>query len=266
MQVDVDVDLGIDVATGLPVVSGDVNDVVWSAADWSQFNGLGATVRNLMISFVEPELPSSVGSVVLDGSEGLFEGLFAGMDVTLPAAGFPVGRLDGTADVTVALARRHALDLRNNGLTLPTGLRVTAPPPPPNATGRVPLPLFGNRGPPVPPGRRLVGRSCRSLQPGAPGPLARGPVRRDGRRSRPGSRPSARHLPVRPAPNDAGRHRLRSIGLDVGALDLVVTHPDLPPGLRVAVGAGSVPRLLSSKATLRSTTSRRTSCMSRPEP
>ena len=237
VMVDVDVNLGIDVVTGLPVVSGDVNEVDLSAADWSQFNGLGATVRDLMVTFVEPELVSSLGGVVVGGSEGLFEGLFAGMDVTLPAAGFPVGRLDGTADVTVALGRRHALDLRNGGLTLPTGLRVTAPPPPPNATGRVPLPLFGNPDLPSRPDDAWsavhAGVFNQVLQALWRADLFEGTV--DGAVLGPGLPPgTSLSVQLRTMPVVIG---FAPIGLDVGALDLVVTHPDLPPGLRVAVGA-----------------------------
>ena len=236
-MVEVEVNLGIDAVTGLPVVSGDVNGVIWIAADWSQFNGLGHTVRNLMISFVEPQLSSSLGGVVLGGSEGLYEGLFDGMDVTLPAAGFPVGRLDGTADVTVALGRRHALDLRSNGLTLPTGLRVTAPPAPPIATGRVPLPLFGNLDVPTRPGDAWsavhVGVFNQVLQALWRAGLFEGTV--DGADLDPGLPPgTSLSVQLRTMPVVTG---FAPSGLDVGALDLVVTHPDLPPGLRVAVGA-----------------------------
>jgi hypothetical protein len=236
--VSVHVDLGIDPVTGFPVVSGANADVVnLSAADWSQFNGLGLTILNMMVSFVEAQLASSLQTEVLGGAAGLFEGLFAGMDVTLPAAGFPVGRLDGTANVTVALARRHALDLRGNGLTLPTGLRVTAPPAPPNATGRVPLPLFGNLDLPPRAGDAWsavhVGLFNQVLQALWRAGLFDGTV--DGTALGPGLPPgTSLSVQLRTMPVVTG---FAPSGLDVGALDLVVTHPDLPPGLRVAVGA-----------------------------
>lgn len=237
VSVDVDVFLGVDPVTGLPVVSSGGADVGWSAADWSQFNGLGPTVRDLMVSFVEPELSASVATAVLGGAAGLFEGLFAGMDVTLPAAGFPVGRLDGTADVTVALGRRHSVLLRFNGLTLPTGLRVTAPPPPPSTAGRVPLPLFGNPDIPSRPGDAWsavhVGVFNQVLQALWRAGLFDGTV--DGADLDPGLPPgTSLSVQLRTMPVVTG---FAPSGLDVGALDLVVTHPDLPSGLRVAVGA-----------------------------
>ncbi len=235
--VSVNVDLGIDPVTGLPVVTGgNVGFVDLSAADWSQFIVLGSTILPMIVTFVDTELSSSLGTEVLGGAAGLFEGLFAGMDVTLPAAGFPVGRLDGTANVTVALGRRHSLFLRNNGLSLWTGLRVTAPPP--GATGRVPIPGFGNPDIPSRPGVDAwsavhVGVFNQVLQALWRAGLFDGTV--DGAILDPGLPPgTSLSVQLRTMPVVTG---FAPSGLDVGALDLVVTHPDLPPGLHVAVGA-----------------------------
>ncbi|MEO7975433.1 MAG: hypothetical protein ABIU84_17775, partial [Thermoanaerobaculia bacterium] len=236
--VSVNVDLGIDPVTGLPVVTGGNGGFVdLSSADWSQFIVLGSTILPMIVTFVDTELSSSLGTEVLGGAAGLFEGLFAGMDVTLPAAGFPVGRLDGTGDVTVALGRRHAVDLVYNGWSLPTGLRVTAPPAPPNAAGRVPLPLFGNQHLPSRPGDAWsaahVGVFNQVLQALWRADLFEGTV--DGADLGPGLPPgTSLSVQLRTMPVVTG---FAPSGLDVGALDLVITHPDLPPGLRVAVGA-----------------------------
>jgi hypothetical protein len=235
--VSVDVNLYVDPVSGLPYVSGNPNDVSWNAADWSQFNGLGPTVRGMVVSFVEAQLASSLGSVVFTGSAGLFEGLFAGMDVAGTGAGFPVGRLDGTGNVTVALARRHSVALINAGFSLHTGLRVTAPPPDP--TGRIPLPPFDD--PIVPPHASDAWSSVHAgvfnqvLQALWRADLFDGTV--DGAALGPGlpagTSVSAQlgTMPVVTGFDPGGATRL-----DVGALHLLVTHPDLPPGLSVTAG------------------------------
>lgn len=239
-NVSVDVSFTIDPVTGVPgVLRAQVNSAGLGAADWSQFTGLGTTVGNMVVSYVEPELGSSLGVVVLGDAAGLFEGLIAGMDITLPAAGFPVGRLDGTANMTVALTRWSGISLRNQGLTLLTGLRVTSPPPPPAATGRIPLPLFANTDLP---GRGAdawsavhVGVFNQVLQALWRAGLFDGTVDRAalGLDLPAGTSVSVqlRTMPVVTGFDPA------TTGLDVGALDLVVTHPSLPPGLGVTVGA-----------------------------
>jgi hypothetical protein len=243
LPVDVDVSLGVDAVTGRPLAAGkNINAIDMSAAS-AQFPGLEPEFVGTVLSVARDSVQDSLGSEVLGGSAGLFEGLLAGTDITLPAAGFPVGRLDGAGSVTVALAPRWGVDLRNNGLTLLTGLRVVNPPPPPAATGRVPLPLAADPGSsPVPRGgtdvwsATHVGVFQQVLQALWRAGAFDGTV--DGAALDPGL-PQGTSLSVllRLVPVVTGFDPTGRTGLDVGSLELIVTHPDLPPLLRVHAGA-----------------------------
>ena len=236
----VDVALRIDAATGIPYAMGERINTISIGTVTTQFTGLQPEFLSNAVSVAQDALLASLGVPVLDGAAGLFEGLLAGMDVTLPAAGFPVGRLDGTANVTVALTRWSGIAMRDNGLTLLTGLRVTEPLPPPAATGRIPLPLSGNLEVPT----RVwdawlavhVGVYNQVLQALWRAGLFDGTV--DGAALGTGL-PAGTSLSVqlRTMPVVTGFDPSGATGLDVGALDLVVTHPNLPPGLRVTAGA-----------------------------
>ncbi len=239
---DVEVSLGVDAATGRPLAAGQSINSVDTSAVSVQFPGLEPHCIGTVVSVAQDSVQNRLGSEALGGSAGLFEGLFAGMDVTLPAAGFPVSRLDGTGSVTVALEPRWGVALRDNGLTVLTGLRVMAPPPPPAATGRVPLPLAADLvGGPVRPGTDVwsaahVGVFNQVLQVLWRAGLFDGTV--DGAAMGPGL-PEGTSLSVllRTMPVVTGFDPTGMTDLDVGALDLVITHPDLPPGLRVIAGA-----------------------------
>lgn len=242
LTVDVDVALGVDPATGRPKASGQRVRSVDSVAVSAQFPGLDREFIDTVVSVAEDSVRDRLGSEALAGSAGLFEGLFAGADVSLAAGGFPVGRLDGAGSVTVALEPRWAVALRDQGLTLATGLRVIAPPPPPAPTGRVPLPLAADL---VNGAVRLgtdawsathVGVSNQVLQALWRAGLFDGAV--DGAALGPGL-PEGTTLCVllRTMPVVTGFDPTGWIGLDVGALDLVISHPDLPPELRVTAGA-----------------------------
>lgn len=127
-------------------------------------------------------------------------------------------------------------------MTLLTGLRVMDPPPPPAAAGRVPLPLAANLvGGPVRPDTDIwsaahVGVFNQVLQALWRAGLFDGTV--DGAAMGPGL-PEGTSLSVllRTMPVVTGFDPTGTTGLDVGALDLAITHPDLPPGLRVIAGA-----------------------------
>lgn len=126
-------------------------------------------------------------------------------------------------------------------MILITGLSVTAPPPPPAATGRFPLPLLGNLEEVTPRSSDAwsgvhVGVFNQVLQALWRAGLFDGTV--DGAALDPGLPPgTSLSVQLRLMPVVTGFDPSGLTGLDVGALDLVVSHPDLPPGLHVAVGA-----------------------------
>jgi hypothetical protein len=238
--VTIPVGLSIDPSSGLPSIGlRTINAIDLSGADWSAFAALDPTIKNMVVPVVNEQASETLVSALASGPVGLFEGLFAaGMDVTLTAAGFPVGRLDGTSSVTVALRRWHSLELRNQGLSLGTALRVMAPPL--DTTSRVPLPppvlLEAVSRPTDVYSAAHVGVFNQVLQALWHAGAFDGTV--DGAALGPGL-PAGTSLSVqlRMMPFVTGFDSTDSAGLEVGALYLGVSHPDLPPGLRATVGA-----------------------------
>ncbi len=235
--VNVDVGLYIDPATGLPrAIAAQVNLRNLGTVT-TQFAGLEPELIGTVTSLAEDILFSRLEPAVLSGATGLFEGLFAGFE-TLPAAGFPVQRLDGTGNVMVAFGKRSGIQLVGGGLSLGTGLRITSPAPPPNATGLFPLPPAFQ----IPSRARdvwsavHVGAYNQVLQALWRVGLFDGSV--DGTALGPGL-PAGTAVSVQlgTQPVVTGFTPAGITSLDVGAFDLVVTHPDLPPGLRATAGA-----------------------------
>lgn len=237
----VDISLGIDSISGLPYAQGARINNISPGTVSTQFTGLDSQFLGTVASEAQGALLPRLGPLVLNGATGLFEGLVAGMDLTmLPPGGFPVGRLDGTGNVTVALGTRSGIGLLNNGLTLVTGLRVTDPPSPPDPTGRFPLPPLDD--PTLTPrpsdvwSAAHIGVFNQVLQTLWRVGLFDGTL--DGA-ALGSDLPTGTSLSVqlRTMPVVTEFDLGRTIGLDVGTLNLVVTHPGLPSGLRVAAGA-----------------------------
>lgn len=234
---DVDVILGIDPVTGIPTVSGQIN----TASPGTVAVQFQAGFNPEFLQTVIDECFSAVNSRidVLGGATGLFAGLFAGMDLTLPAAGFPVGRLDGTGNVAMALARRSSVGLQNGGLRVSNSLRVATPPPPAGAIGRFPFPQVSE--PVSRPGvdawsAAHVGIFNQVLQALWRVGAFDGTI--DGTALGAGLPPgTSLQVQLRTMPTVIGFGAAGMTSLDVGALDLVVTHPSLPPALRVTAGA-----------------------------
>lgn len=240
--IDGEVRVGIDPATGRPRAHGEsINSTEFGTIS-TQFTGLDPELLDTVASVTQEIIAERLRADVLGGSVDLFEGLFAGLDVVLPASGFPVQRLDGTGNVTVDLEQRWGVELRNNGLTLSTALSLREPSPPPAATGRIPLPIAAD---PANGSARLevdvwsatqVGVFNQVLQALWRAGLFDGTI--DGAALGPGL-PAETSVSVElgTMPVVTGFDPDGLIGLDMGALDLLVAGPGFPPGVRVTAGA-----------------------------
>lgn len=233
----VNVVLGIDPVTGIPTVGGEINNPSQGTVTTQFPPGFDPQFRAAVVAecfaAVNPRID------VLGGATGLLAGLLAGMNTALPGAGFSVARLDGTGNVAVAMTRRSAVLLSDNGLVVGNSLRMSTPPPPPNATGRFPLSSLSL--PLSRPGvdawsAAHVGIFNQVLQALWRVGAFNGTI--DGASLGPGLPPgTSLQVQLRTMPAVIGFGAAGMTSLDVGALDVVVTHPSLPPALRVTAGA-----------------------------
>ena len=235
---EVGVGFGVDAATGRPFArGGNVNSFGFTLSP-GQFPGLDPSVRQRVVTVAQEQVLGRLGQLLLDVPTGFFGGLIDGTDLTLPAAGFPVGRLDGNGNIAVTLATRYAIDLASQGLDLLAGTRVTAPPPP-SPTGRIPLPQGFS-----PDTRASADDAWSGYQVSLLNQVLQALWRAglfDGTLD-PGDVPglpagTSLSTQLRAQPVVTGFAPDGQTGLDVGALDVVVTHPQLPAGLRATVGS-----------------------------
>ncbi len=236
----VEVLFGVDPQTGRPFArGGNVNNFYFTSASAQFTGGLDPLVLERVIAVAQEQVVGRLGQLLLDVPAGFFGGLIAGADVTLPAAEFPVGRLDGNGSIAVALATRYSIDLASEGLDLLAGTRVMAPPPPPSPTGRIPLP---------PVFTTYLRASADDAWSGYQVSLLNQVLQALWRAGLFDGTLDSVDLPGLPAGTSLST-QLRAqpvvtgfavdgtTGLDLGALDVVVTHPQLPAGLRVTVGS-----------------------------
>ena len=241
--VDFTIVLGIDPATSrIDFHVGQITNVLPGTLSTPGF-AAGPFQGTLMSWITNDFLDFALGQLALasTGGAGLFSGLSDGLETTVTGSGFPVGKLDGTGTVTLAFDATAGYALwRDMGLDLGTRLRVATPPAPPGATGHVPLPTG-----PDSVGRLLPGADAWTSVSGGVFNTALQALWRAGLfdGTVPGGSVDAAlpagtsvDVTLRTMPVVTDFDPDGSAGLDVGSLDLVVTHPDLPSGLRVRAG------------------------------
>jgi hypothetical protein len=244
MSFDVHVNFGVNPTTQRIVVTGDIPGTYNPGQITHTFTTpppLPALITSWAPDGLWDIVVPTLAPVATAGAGGLYTGLFDDMTTTMTGTGFPVGRLDGGGSVTLALGvTGGAVQLAHDGLDLMVGLSVTNPPPPPTGAGRIPMP------PPYGVFEGSTSTDARAIvyaglfnqvfhalwRAGAFDGTVAGdaidPALPNG---------TSMDVMLRAMPVLTAFETETSAGLDIGAFDLVVTHPDLPPSLHVRAAA-----------------------------